>query len=235
MPEVQKRKFDWSEQMYSYAEKLYQEGKNRVDFQQALGMMQAIPQGSPAYNRAQKISQEWQTSETPNWNDYESSQKALQEGRWQDVRSAGQRLLKSSSQAWRESGQRLLDLAMQGEKKERTPIDEAGMLAKGEPNVTTRADNNTLFRDYEFQGKAGTSVTISLRGEFDPKLYLISPDNQELQLGYGTSKGNRTTSITQTLKQTGTYRIRVTAYYPVNSTVDAWSGKYQLTVHREGN
>jgi serine/threonine protein kinase, bacterial len=218
-PEVQKRKFDWSEQMYSYAEKLYQEGQNRVDFQQALGMMQAIPQGSPAYNRAQKISQEWQTSETPNWNDYESSQKALQEGRWQDVRS----------------GQQLLDLATQGEKKERTPIDEAGMLAKGEPNVTTRADNNTLFRDYEFQGKAGTSVTISLRGEFDPKLYLISPDNQELQLGYGTSKGNRTTSITQTLKQTGTYRIRVTAYYPVNSTVDAWSGKYQLTVHREGN
>jgi hypothetical protein len=221
--------------MYNYAEKLYQEGKNRADFRRALEMMQGIPQGSPAYNRAQKITQEWQATEIPNWNDYEGAQKALQEGRWQDVRSAGQRLLKSYSQVWRASGQQLSDLAAQGEKKQRTPIDEEGMLAKGEPNVTTRADNNTLFRDYEFQGKAGTAVTIGLRGEFDTKLYLISPDKQEIELNDDVSNGNNNSSITATLKQTGTYHVRVNAYYPVNYPGKVWSGKYQLTVHREGN
>jgi serine/threonine protein kinase, bacterial len=233
--EVQKRKIDWSEQMYGYAEKLYQEGKNRADFRQALEMMQAIPQGSPAYNRSQKIAQEWQATEIPNWNDYEGAQKALEEGRWQDVRSAGQRLLKSSSQAWRASGQQLSDLATQGEKKQRTPIDEEGMLAKGEPNVTTHANNNTLFRDYEFQGKAGTVVTIGLQGEFDTKLYLISPDKQEFERNDDVGNGNNNSSITATLKQTGTYRVRVNAYYPVNYPGKAWSGKYRLTVHREGN
>jgi subtilisin-like proprotein convertase family protein len=108
------------------------------------------------------------------------------------------------------------------------------MLAKGEPNVTTRVDNNTLFRDYEFQGKVGTIVTIGLQGEFDTKVYLISPDKQEIELNDDVGNGNNNSSITATLKQTGTYRVRVNAYYPMNKLGKSWSGKYRLTVHREG-
>jgi hypothetical protein len=72
-----------------------------------------------------------------------------------------------------------------------------------------------------------------LLGTFDTKLYLISPDKQEIELDDDINSRNRNSSITAKLRQTGPYRVRVNAYYPVNDAQGRGQGTYQLAVHRE--
>ncbi|MBW4517888.1 MAG: protein kinase [Timaviella obliquedivisa GSE-PSE-MK23-08B] len=234
--ETQTLKFKWSERIYSLAEELYQKGKNKADFDKALQMLKAVPQGSPAYDRAQTTSKQWETVEAKNWNDFESAKQALSAGRFKEARDAASRLMGSPAQAWQNQGQSLLTQADEAERKYLTPIDVEGKLALGEPNVNTRADRNTLFRDYEFNGTSGEAITISLRGEggFDTVLYLIPPDGQEEKIEFSDdiSDSNLSSSITTTLNRTGKYRVRVNAYYP--ATNSQGRGSYHLTVYREG-
>lgn len=229
--EVQKLTFEWSEKMFSIAEKLYQTGAKPDDGKQAIAIAKAIPKGSPAYDRAQTKVREWETAEAQNPNDAALINQALEGGRCQEAREAANRLNNSPSQSWRSIAQSQLEKITQCERKAATPIDEEGKLAQGEPGVNTRADNNTLFKDFQLSGKSGESVTIGLRGDFDTKLYLISPDKQEIELNDDISDHNLNSSITTTLSQTGTYRVRVNAYYPVSHPKG--KGSYHLTVHRE--
>ena len=174
---------------------------------------------------------EWEATEPKNWDDYEFSQQALKEGRWKEVKDASTRLISSNSQAWRNAGQKFQNEAEAGEKKEATPIDEQGKLAPGESSVQTRADNKTLFRDYEFNGKEGESVIIGLQGSFDTKLYLISPDKLEIELSDDINSRNRNSSLTADLRQTGIYKVRVNAYYLANDPKG--QGNYRLIVNRK--
>jgi serine/threonine-protein kinase len=229
--EVQKLTFEWSEKMFNIAEKLYQTGTKPTDGKEAISIAKAIPQGSPAYNRAQAKVREWETAEAQNPNDAALINQALDGGRCQEAREAVARLTNSPAQIWRNVALSKSAQIAQCERKAATPVDEEGKLAKGELAVATRADNNTLFKDFEFAGKSGEAVTIGLRGDFDTKLYLIPPDNQEIEISDDINARNLNSSITKTLNQTGTYRVRVNAYYPVNHPKG--SGSYHLTVHRE--
>ena len=229
--EVQKLTFEWSEKMFSIAEKLYQTGAKPDDGKQAIAIAKAIPKGSPAYDRAQTKVREWETAEAQNPNDAALINQALSEGKCQEAREAANRLNNSPSQSWRNVAQSQLEKITQCERKAATPIDEEGKLAQSEPGVNTRADNNTLFKDFQLAGKSGESVTIGLRGDFDTKLYLISPDKQEIELSDDISNHNLNSSITTTLNQTGTYRVRVNAYHSVSHPKG--NGSYHLTVHRE--
>ena len=229
--EVQKLRFEWSEKIFNIAEKLYQTGAKPDDGKQAIAIAKAIPKGSPAYDRAQTKVREWETAEIQNLNDHALINQSIDGGQCQEAREAANRLNNSPSQSWRTAAQSQLEKITQCERKAATPIDEEGKLVKGETGVATRADNNTLFKDFEFAGKSGESVTIGLLGDFDTKLYLISPDNQKIEISDDINARNLNSSITTKLSQTGTYRVRVNAYYSTNRPEG--SGSYHLTVHRE--
>lgn len=230
-PEVQKLTFEWSEKIFSIAEKLYQTGTKQTDGKDAIAIAKRIPQGSPAYDRAQAKVREWETAEVQNRNDAALINPSLDGGGCQEARDASNRLSNSPSQSWRNVAQSQLEKITQCERKATTPVDEEGNLAKGEPGVAIRADNNTLFKDFEFAGKSGEAVTIGLRGDFDTKLYLIPPDEQEIEISDDINARNLNSSITKILNQTGTYRVRVNAYYPTNHPKAG--GRYHITVHRE--
>jgi serine/threonine protein kinase len=229
--EVQKLTSEWSEKMFNIAEKLYQTGKKPTDGKEAITIAKAIPKGSPAYDRAQAKVKEWETAEAQNPNDAALINQALNGGRCQEAREAVARLANSPAQIWRNVALSKSDQIAQCERKASTPVDEEGRLAKGEPGVATREDNNTLFKDFEFAGKSGEAVTIGLQGDFDTKLYLISPDNQKIEISDDINAHNLNSSIIKTLDQTGTYRVRVNAYHPINHPKG--SGSYRVTVHRE--
>jgi serine/threonine protein kinase, bacterial len=234
--EAQMLKFKWSEQMYSIAEKLYQTGGKSADFDKARQILKAIPQGSPAYDRAQTTIKQWETVEAKNQNDFALAKQSLNAGRFKEASDAASRLMSSPAQAWQGLGQKLLAQAEEAQRKYLTPIDVEGKLAMGEPNVKTLADRNRLFRDYEFNGTSDESVTIGLRGKdgFDTVLYLIPPNGQEERLESNDDIGgnNRSSSITTTLRQTGMYRVRVSAFAP--ASYPQGRGSYELTVHRKG-
>jgi hypothetical protein len=233
--ESQALKLKWSERMYSLAEQLYQTG-GPEGFKKALQILKAIPQGSPAYDRAQTTSKQWEAAEAKSRSDLETAKQALNAGRFKEARDAASRLMGSPAQAWQSLGQKLLTQADEAERKYLTPIDVEGKLAPGEPEVSTLADRNALFRDYEFEGKSGESITIGLRGEgeFDTVLFLIPPNGQkqEIEFSDDINDENLNSSIATSLSQTGKFRIRVSAFYPAN--MPEGRGSYHLTVHREG-
>jgi len=69
-------------------------------------------------------------------------------------------------------------------------------------------------RRYMFVGTAGQAVTIDLSSNaVDPYLYLVAPDDR-VEASDDDSGDHWNARITRTLRQTGTYTIEATTYYP---------------------
>ncbi len=87
-----------------------------------------------------------------------------------------------------------------------------------------RAYDGRLFEVYEFAGRMGQSVTISLESEdFDPVLYLSYADGRHFAMD-DDSGDNLNSLIDVVLPSTETYRIFVTPFYD-------GEGAYRLTIY----
>jgi S1-C subfamily serine protease len=131
-------------------------------------------------------------------------------------------LLANSSQA-RQSGSYTLELkASAPGRPSRAILQEEGALVAGGPVLPS---DNSLYREYTFEGRSGQSVTISLEStDFDPYVALFGPNGRLVAENDDASETSKNASLTVTLPATGRYRVIVNAY-------DASGrGRYTLTV-----
>ena len=131
-------------------------------------------------------------------------------------------LLANSNEA-RQSGAYTLELkASAPTAPSRAILQEEGALVAGGPVLPS---DNSLYREYTFEGRSGQSVTISLEStDFDPYVAIFGPNNRLLAENDDASDANKNALLSVTLPATGRYRIVVNAY-------DASGrGRYTLTV-----
>ena len=79
--ESQKLVSQWSQNIYQIASNKYQEG----DLENAIAILQAIPDNSPLSKKIQTTSKQWQADWEQNQTHIEAAQKGLDEKRWQDA------------------------------------------------------------------------------------------------------------------------------------------------------
>jgi len=101
-------------------------------------------------------------------------------------------------------------------------LEEEGALVTGDEVLPS---DNSLYREYTFEGRAGQSVAISLEStDFDPYVAIIDPNDELLAKNDDESDSNKNAFLIVTLPVTGRYRVMVNAY-------DASGrGRYTLTV-----
>ncbi|MEZ2225304.1 MULTISPECIES: trypsin-like peptidase domain-containing protein [unclassified Microcoleus] len=131
-------------------------------------------------------------------------------------------LLANSNQA-RQSGAYTLELkAAASTQAARAILQEEGTLA---PGAQVLPSDNSLYREYTFEGRSGQSVDISLESkEFDPYVALFGPNGRLVAENDDESDATKNASLSVTLPATGRYRVIVNAY-------DASGrGRYTLTV-----
>ncbi|NJK66025.1 MAG: trypsin-like serine protease [Microcoleus sp. CSU_2_2] len=131
-------------------------------------------------------------------------------------------LLANSNEA-RRSGAYTLELkASAPTSPSRAILQEEGALVAGGPVL--RSDNS-LYREYTFEGRSGQSVTISIESrEFDPYVALFGPNGRLVAENDNASDSTKNAFLSVTLPATGRYRVIVNAY-------DASGrGRYTLTV-----
>ncbi|MEG4291953.1 trypsin-like peptidase domain-containing protein [Microcoleus sp. C2C3] len=121
-----------------------------------------------------------------------------------------------------ESGAYTLELKASATEPSRAILQEEGALVAGGPVLPS---DNSLYREYTFEGRAGQSVAISLEStDFEPYVAIIGPDDQLLAQNDEGSDSTKNAFVTVTLPATGRYRVIVNAY-------DASGrGRYTLTV-----
>ncbi|MEG4284960.1 trypsin-like peptidase domain-containing protein [Microcoleus sp. A006_D1] len=104
----------------------------------------------------------------------------------------------------------------------RAILQEEGALVAGGPVLPS---DNSLYREYTFEGRSGQSVTISLEStDFDPYVAIFGPNGRLLGENDDASASTKNAFLNVTLPATGRYRIVVNAY-------DASGrGRYTLTV-----
>ncbi|OCR02049.1 peptidase S1 [Oscillatoriales cyanobacterium USR001] len=124
-------------------------------------------------------------------------------------------LLANSYEA-QESGSYTLEL--KGSAPSRNPPSESRSVILREEGVLDRSasvleSDGSLYREYNFEGRAGQSVTITLESsEFDPYLALFGPNNRLVAENDDIDEQTENASITVTLPVTGSYRVIVNAY-----------------------
>lgn len=131
-------------------------------------------------------------------------------------------LLANSSQA-RQLGAYTLELkASAPTGPSRAILQEEGALVAGGPVLPS---DNSLYREYTFEGRSGQSVTISLEStDFDPYVAIFGPNGRLVAENDDASETSKNSFLTVTLPATGRYRVIVNAY-------DASGrGRYTLTV-----
>ena len=131
-------------------------------------------------------------------------------------------LLANSSEA-RQSGAYTLELkASAATQPSRAILQEEGTLVAGGPVLPS---DNSLYREYTFEGRSGQSVAISLEStDFDPYVVLLDPNRRLVAENDDASQTTNNAFLIVTLPATGRYRVIVNAY-------DASGrGRYTLTV-----
>ena len=131
-------------------------------------------------------------------------------------------LLANSYQA-RQSGAYTLELkASATTSPSRAILQEEGALVAGGPVLPS---DNSLYREYTFEGRSGQSVAISIESrEFDPYVALFAPNGRLVAENDDASDSTKNAFLSVTLPATGRYRVIVNAY-------DASGrGRYTLTV-----
>jgi S1-C subfamily serine protease len=123
----------------------------------------------------------------------------------------------------RQSGAYTLELkAIAPTQPSRVILREEGALVPGGPVVPS---DNSLYREYTFEGRAGQYVTISLEsGDFDPYVGLFAPNGRLVAQNDDATNSTKNSFLSVTLPVTGRYRVIVNSY-------DAsGQGRYTLTV-----
>jgi S1-C subfamily serine protease len=131
-------------------------------------------------------------------------------------------LLANSNEA-RQSGAYTLELkASAPTAPSRAILQEEGALVAGGPVLPS---DNSLYREYTFEGRSGQSVTISLEStDFDPYVAIFGPNNRLVAENDDASDSSKNAFLSVTLPATGRYRVIVNAY-------DASGrGRYSLTI-----
>lgn len=131
-------------------------------------------------------------------------------------------LLANSNEA-RQSGAYTLELkASAVTSPSRAILQEAGALVAGGPVLPS---DNSLYREYTFEGRSGQSVSISLEStDFDPYVAIFGPNDRLVAENDDASDSNKNAFLSVTLPATGRYRVIVNAY-------DASGrGRYNLTI-----
>jgi S1-C subfamily serine protease len=138
-------------------------------------------------------------------------------------------LLANSYEA-RQSGSYTLQLKGSAPSQNPPPTPESKTIILREEGVLDQSasvleSDQSLYREYNFEGHAGQSVTITLESsEFDPYLALFGPNNRLVTENDDVGDQTENAAITVTLPVTGTYRVIVNAY-------DAKGrGHYTLTI-----
>jgi len=138
-------------------------------------------------------------------------------------------LLANSYEA-RQSGSYTLELKGSDPSQNPPPAPESKNIILREEGVLDQTasvleSDNSLYREYNFEGRAGQSVTITLESsEFDPYLALFAPNKRLITENDDVDDQSKNAAITVTLPVTGTYRVIVNAY-------DAKGrGRYTLTI-----
>jgi Bacterial pre-peptidase C-terminal domain. len=121
-----------------------------------------------------------------------------------------------------ESGAYTLELKASATEPSRAILQEEGALVAGGPVLPS---DNSLYREYTFEGRAGQSVAISLEStDFEPYVAIIGPNDRLLAQNDEGSDSTKNAFLSVTLPATGRYRVIVNAY-------DASGrGRYTLTV-----
>ena len=121
-----------------------------------------------------------------------------------------------------ESGAYTLELKASATEPSRAILQEEGALVAGGPVLPS---DNSLYREYTFEGRAGQSVAISLEStDFEPYVAIIGPNDRLLAQNDEGSDSTKNAFLIVTLPATGRYRVMVNAY-------DASGrGRYTLTV-----
>jgi S1-C subfamily serine protease len=122
----------------------------------------------------------------------------------------------------RESGAYTLELKASATEPSRAILQEEGALVAGGPVLPS---DNSLYREYTFEGRAGQSVAISLEStDFEPYVAIIGPNDRLLAQNDEGRDSAKNAFLSVTLPATGRYRVIVNAY-------DASGrGRYTLTV-----
>lgn len=111
--------------------------------------------------------------------------------------------------------------------RRRNPLNVSAKLAHGEPRVSVLAEGGFLYRDYTIKGNAGDRWNISMTSsDFDTRLYLVQPDGEVRMSDDDGGKGYNSYIESVTLPETGSYRIRATAFHRPPSG----QGQYHLLV-----
>jgi serine/threonine protein kinase, bacterial len=219
--DAQRQIGEWADKILDIATDKYQNGKSD-DFQLSLKIAGAVPKDSSAYNKAQALIQQWRKDEAKDTNNFQLGKAALNAQRWDDALAAGTELMKSPAQAWRKEAQSILDQANQGKQQETEPLNISnGLLDDTSQRLPA---NNSLYQEYKFEGKAGQTITISMESpDFMTQINLSTPSGQDMPVGW--VRNGKNLSITATLTEAGTYRVRATA------TDAQGRGRYTLKAH----
>ena len=104
----------------------------------------------------------------------------------------------------------------------RAILQEEGALVAGGAVLPS---DNSLYREYTFEGRSGQSVVISLEStDFDPYVAIFGPNGRLVAENDDASDSTKNAFLSVTLPATGRYRVIVNAY-------DASGrGRYSLTI-----
>ncbi|MDQ2100407.1 MAG: DVUA0089 family protein [Tychonema bourrellyi B0820] len=101
-------------------------------------------------------------------------------------------------------------------------MQEEGILTVGAQRLPS---DNSLYREYTFEGRSGQSVTISLESkDFDPYVALFGPNDRLVAQNDDENDSTKNAFMSVTLSATGRYRVIVNAFDATGR------GRYSLTV-----
>jgi serine protease Do len=85
--------------------------------------------------------------------------------------------------------------------------------------------DGSLYKEYDFQGRAGQAVTIELASpDFDTYIALLDANGQLISENDDASENDPNSTLTVTLPRSGVYRVIVNAYDKRGR------GRYLLTI-----
>lgn len=140
---------------------------------------------------------------------------------------SGTYLLLANSYEPRESGSYILRALAAGSRRNRLRVENLILQQEGVlgPGASVLPSDGSFYRIYNFQGRAGQSVTITLESaDFDPYLALLGPDGQKLAENNNLSQNDPNSALTLTLPRSGIYRAIV------NTNQPGGRGRYLLTI-----
>jgi hypothetical protein len=213
----------WFYEILRLSQERFQHAKKSTECLETLPWLEAIPTSHPTYAEAQKLIQEIR-SEPALQNNQTQAQKALKARQWKKAIELVEPLRNSNSAEWQKRGRWIIGEANAGAAKEAKPIDVRGVITD---RSSLRVADKTFFDRYQFEGKQGQRVSITMESEeFDTRVFLNDADSKQLIAASddGFREGKDSTIRSFRLPHTGTYEVLANAYSA------SGRGKYRLVV-----